>query len=434
MAGVAGTGGGAGTGGRADDLNARLNACELQIDLFCRGLRIAPEAVLEGVRGVSRTRAGLGSGLEVVIPTHSWLKPEIWTNVPVVEPFAQESPYLLVGGPGAHILVDTRNDCRYDVRLPMRPEWYDRETSRQIPMSQIGVMQGTYLGVYINPVCEFWASHLNCRFCTTGRNVGSSEIAGKTVDDVIETCWAAKEQGVTFVHLNGGFQGGHGLEFAEPFVRAIKEDVGMLVGLQLAPEREMWRYDRLIDLGVDHLSFCLELLDADWFARVCPGKARTLGQPLFFRAMEHCASRMPRGAVSGEIIAGLEPIANTIEGIDRILSAGAFPTVCIFRPTVGSDMADWPPPAYDDMRTVMAAMYEGCRRHRMRIGLAPNIEVSLVVTPDDAALLAPRGADFYAYELWRRALRVAAKPVFSVRRQPKRRVPVGPPPETGAVA
>lgn len=398
----------------------RLNACELEIDLFCRGLRVPDDAVLEGARGVRRTRAGLGSGLELAIPTGSWLKPEIWMNAPVAEPFAQASPYVLRGGgsPG-HQVLDERHHQVYDVRLPPQPLWYDRPTSRGVLMSRIGVLQGTYLGIYINPVCEFWGSSLNCRFCTTGQNVGEAESAAKTIEDVVDTCRAAKEEsGVTFVHLNGGFQGGHALAFAEPFVRAIKEDVGLLVGVQLAPERTLSQYDRLIELGVDHFSFCIELLDPKWFAEICPGKARTLGQELFFQAMEYCAARLPRGAVSGEIIAGIEPIANTIAGIERIARIGAFPTVCIFRPTVASQMAAWPPPAYADMRTVMAAAYDACRRHRIPIGLAPNIEVSLVVNPDDAAFLAPRNAGFYGYEAWRRALRVAARPLFRRRLRP----------------
>jgi hypothetical protein len=401
-----------------------VNACEREIDLFCRGVRVPPEVSLEGARGVSRTRAGLGSGLEIVIPTHSRLKREIWMNAPVVEEFARRSPYVLRGGPGGYRIHDDRDGSEFDVRLPPEPAWYRTMTSRDVPMSRIGVLQGTYLGVYINPVCAFWTAQpsLNCRFCTTGRNVGEVEIAEKTVDDVVETCWAAKEQsGITFVHLNGGFMGGHGVEFAGPFVRAIKEDVGLLVGVQLTPERDFTCYDRLIDLGVDHLSFCVELFDPAWFARICPGKARTLGQSLFFQAMEYCAKRLPRGAVSGEIIAGLEPIANTLAGLERIVSAGAFPTVCIFRPTVGSDLEHCPPPEYEDMRLVMAAMYDACRRHRIPIGIAPNIEVSLVVTPDDAAMLAPRTAGFYAYEAWRRGLRVAARPAFASKRRARLR-------------
>jgi len=399
-----------------------LNACELEIDLFCRGLRVPDDVVLEGARGVRRTRAGLGSGLELTIPTHSWLKSEIWMNVPVAEPFAQHSPYALRGGAGHFEIHDDRSDARYQVRIPRQPVWYQWETSRGTLMSRVGVLQGTYLGIYINPVCEFWTHSLSCRFCTTGQNVGGVENEAKTIQDVVETCRAAKEQsGVTFVHLNGGFQGGHALEFVEPFVRAIKEQVGLLVGLQLTPERKLPRYDRLIRLGVDHFSFCVELIDPEWFARICPGKARSIGQHLFFDMIEYCASRMPRGAVSGELIAGIEPIDRTIEGIERITRAGAFPTVCIFRPTIGSAMAEWPPPSFEDMRTVMAAMYDACRRHHIPIGLAPNIEVSLVVNPDDAALLARRDASFYSYEVWRRSLRFAARPLF--RRRLRRSAP-----------
>jgi hypothetical protein len=409
----------------------RLNACELEIDLFCRGLRVQPRVPLEGARGIRRTRAGLGSGLELTIPTGSWLKPEIWMNAPVDERFTRLSPYELRGESSGYEVVDERDGLRYPVGIPRQPRWYDRLTSRDVPMSRIGVLQGTYLGIYINPVCEFWGSALNCRFCTTGQNVGGAENSAKTVEDVVETCWAAKEEShVTFVHLNGGFQGGHALAFAEPFVRAIKEEVGMLVGVQLTPERDFSKYDRLIDLGVDHFSFCVELLDPQWFARICPGKAKTLGQELFFDAMAYCAARLPRGAVSGELIAGIEPISHTIAGIERIAGLGAFPTVCIFRPTVGSQMADWVSPSYDEMRPVMAAMYDACRRHRIPIGLAPNIEVSLVVNPDDAALLAPRAAGFYAYEAWRRALRIAARPVFR-RRLGTRVRPTHPPAASG---
>jgi hypothetical protein len=398
-----------------------LNACELEIDLFCRGLRVPDNLALEGGRGIRRTRAGLGSGLELAIPTHTWLKPEIWMNAPVAEAFVQKSPYVLRGGDRRYEVHNERDGARYPVRLPPQPVWYDWETSRGTRMSRVGVMQGTYLGIYINPVCEFWDHSLNCRFCTTGRNVGGIENDVKTIQDVVETCRAAKDHsGVTFVHLNGGFQGGHALEFIEPFVRAIKEQVGLLVGVQLTPERRLSRYDRLIRLGVDHFSFCVELIDPEWFERICPGKARSIGQHMFFDLIDYCASRMPRGAVSGELIAGIEPIDRTIAGIESITRAGAFPTVCIFRPTIGSEMEGWAPPSYDDMRTVMLAMYDACRRNRIPIGIAPNIEVSLVVNPDDAALLATRDAGFYSYELWRRSLRFAAKPVFRQRLRPGR--------------
>jgi hypothetical protein len=396
-----------------------LNPCELEIDLFCKGLRIPDEVSLEGARSIRSTRAGLGSGLEIAIPVHTWLKDEIWMNAPVLEAFARRSPYCLGGGPDmGYEIVDQRNDARYRVRVPGQPAWYSRLTSRGVPMDRIGVLQGTYLGIYVNPACAFWnySPALNCQFCTTGRNVGVTEAAAKDLSDVLETCRAAKqESGVTFVHLNGGFQGSRGIDFVLPYVRAIKASVGALVGVQLAPEKDFSRYDALIGAGVDHLSFCLELFDPQWFGRVCPGKARVHGQQLYLDAMAYCAARLPRGAVSGEIIAGLEPIDRTLAGIDRIISLGAFPTVCIFRPTVGADLERWPSPEFEEMRSVMRHAYDGCRRAWLPIGAAPNIEVSLVVNPDEASMLAPRTAGFYLYEAYRRLIRSLARPLFDRR-------------------
>ena len=386
---------------------------------------IPADVSLEGARGISRTRAGLGSGLEIVIPTDSWLKRDVWVNVPVVEAFSQSSPYVLAGSPAAGYTIrhETEGET-YPIRIPTEPGWYSRETSRGIPMNHIGVLQGTYLGVYVNMVCTFWNYDppMNCGFCTTGQNVGESEAADKAVADIVETARAARdESGVTFIHFNGGFQGTRGIQFTEPYVKAIKEQVGLLVGVQLAPEKDFSRYDRLIDLGVDHLSFCVEFWNPDWFKKVCPGKDRMLSQKLFLDAMEYCAKRMPRGAVSGELIAGLEPVEDTLAAIDYIACLGAFPTVCIFRPTVGADMQDWPPPQYAEMRRVMQHVYDACRRNWIPIGAAPNIEVSIVVNPDDASMLAPRDGGFWVYEAYRRTARAVAWPLFWWRRQPRTR-------------
>ena len=399
-------------------VNPPLNACELEIDLQCRGLRISGTPLADA-RTISRTRAGLGSGLEVILPTGSRIKQEIWVNVPVVEPFAAESPYWLArDNEFRWQIIDDRFHHSYIVRLPSEPRWARRLTSSGVPMNRIGVLQGTCLGIYINPVCAFWNYDpaLNCRFCTTGQNVGTSEALDKSVSDVVATCRAAKEEsGITFVHLNGGFQGSRGIEFARPYVKAIKEEVGLLVGLQLAPEKDFTRYDTLVSEGLDHISFCLEFLDPEWFTRLCPGKARMHGQSLFLDALAYCASRMPSGSVSGEIIAGVEPIARTLEAIDLIAKLGAFPTVCIFRPTIGSDMESWPPPSYEEMRAVMAHVFDACRRHWIPIGLAPGVEVSLVVTPDETALLAQRDAGFYLYETYLRLASLVARPVFARR-------------------
>lgn len=385
---------------QAEVQTKKLNPCELEIDLFCKGIKIDESCTLESdARLFARTRAGLGSGLELIIPGD--LK-DIWMNAPVEEDFVQATPYSLKKKGDGYIVYDSRGGLEYPVRMPSEPNWYTRRTSLGNEMSKVGVLQGTYLGVYVSGSCMYWYDRpkRNCRFCTTGFNVGINEMQKKNVQEVVEVAQAAKEEsGVTFAHFNTGWQEGKGLDHCAPFVKAIKEQVGLMVGVQAVPARqeELWKYDWLIDCGADHFSFCYEFHSPEWFEKICPGKAATLGQDTFFRALEYAASKTQKGQCSGEIIAGVEPLEWTFKAIDYITALGAFPTVCIFRPVIGADMEDWPSPKYEDMVPVMKHMYLKCREHKIPIGAAPNIEVSLVVQPEDGKYLVPRDMAFHSY-------------------------------------
>ena len=394
-----------------------LNPCELEIALFCKGMRIDSSCRLEeDARPMTRTRAGLGSGLELVIP--GFIK-DIWVNVPVHESFSRESCYELVREHGEYWVRDTRADHRYAVRIPPEPPWYSRPTQRGTPMHKIGVLQGTYLGIAISGSCGFWhhTPALNCKFCTSGLN---DEATRKDIDDVVEVARAARqESGCTFIHFNSGYQHDRGLDEAAPYVKAVKSQVGGLVGVQVIPCLDFWKYDRLIDLGADHFSFCYEFHNPVYFARYLPGKQKMVGQQTFFRALEYTAKKLGKGSCSGEIIAGIEPLGDTLRAIDYITGIGAFPTVCIFRPTVGSAMEHVPPPSYEDMLIVFRHVHEPCRRNNVPIDVTPNIEVSLIVQPGDTRYLAPRTFVSSLYHSKQALARVLARPYFAWKMKPK---------------
>src|SRR5262245_47413408 len=401
----------------------RLSPVELEIELFCRGLRMDDSCRLdEDGRRVSRTRAGLGSGLELVLPGPR--KP-IWVNVPVVEEFAARSPFRLVKDGGAYGVLDDRSGDAYPARIPPEPAWYSRRTSSGIEMSRIGVLQGNYLGIYVSNACMYWnvQPERACRFCTTGKNLGVNEQARKRVEDVVEVAIAARdESGSIFTHLNTGYhfeevdrlEPIHGLKQCAPFVEAVRQQVGGFIGVQAmpVPRRMFHEYDELIEAGADHFSFCYEFGDPEVFARLCPGKAETLGQAGFFEAMEYTSKKLGKGRVSGEIIAGLEPVEATKNGIDRIVAAGAFPTVCIFRPTIGSALEKEPPPDPEAMKEVFAHLWEACRRSGLPVGILP-IEVSLVVQPEETSDLASPTFSSRLYRWKLAALRNLARPYIA---------------------
>ncbi len=405
-----------------------LKPVELEIELFCRGMRLPSCYRAADGQGINRTRAGLGSGLEITIP--STPRP-IRVNVPVLEHFARHSPFALHLEADGYRIVDSRDGSQYEATVPAAPAWYSRHTTSGVEMRRIGVLQGNYLGIYVSNRCLYWSWNpsLACKFCTTGKNVGVAEESRKRVEDVVEVARAAREEsGCIFTHLNTGYHYEdradreiiHGLRQCEPFVRALRRNVGGFIGVQAVPvpRGSFHEYEALIEAGTDHFSFCYECEDPEIFARICPGKARTIGQHAFFEAMEYTSRRLGKGRVSGEIIAGIEPIAATKRGIDRIVNAGAFPTVCIFRPTIGSEMEDVPPPEPGPMKEVFAYLYEACRRAAIPIGILP-IEVSLVVQPEEASALVASSLSNTIYELRNRTLRQIAQPYVRWKMRPR---------------
>jgi hypothetical protein len=416
-------------------MGRRFNPGELQIELFCRGARLDPGAGLEGDdRLFARTRAGLGSGLDARIPARGR---GLWLNIPVEEDFAQTSPFVLARDGTGYGVLDSRSGERYVIDVPPAPSWYQRRTRSGTLMSRIGVLQGTYLGIYVGKICAFWNSaNQNCKFCTTGLNVGVSEEMEKSVEDVVEVARTAREEsGTTFVHLNSGYQGPRELQVCAPYVKALKEEVGILVGVQATPAKDVRQYDHLIALGADHFSFCFEFWNKDYFRDLLPGKQRVFGQEAFFKALEYTSRKMGKGRCSGEIIAGVEPVEDTLRAIDYITDVGAFPTVCIFRPVRGAEMEKHPSPDPEDMVRVFRHVYMACRRRWIPIGITPNIEVSLIVQPTDGYHLAPHDARTLLYEAYLSVLRIGAKPLFAKRMRTGPRA-AGPAPwaEPGAAA
>jgi hypothetical protein len=365
------------------------NPALLKLDLYCQGARLDDSCYIEGDGGrkILRTRAGLGSGLELILPGG------LWTNVPVTEPFAARSPYVLHRAHGSYVLRHDGQDVA-QVRLSPRPDWYEATTSSGKPMTRIGTLQGTYLGIYQAKVCEYWTAKphkVNCKFCSVGLNLGVDDADEKSVSEVMEVVRRARdESGITYVDFNTGhYDGDTYLDILEPYLARIKKELGLLVGFQTPPHRDLRRYDRLREMGLNRVSFCFEIFDHDTFREVCPGKDAEYGLDYYLEAVRYCAALGRRGprhepwVTNGEIIAGLEPPESSIRAIDWITSVGAIPTVCVFRPLVGTDLQDEAPPRTEDLLPVFRRLYEACMARGLPIGCAPNVHVSLVMLPEE---------------------------------------------------
>src|SRR5262245_54998072 len=82
------------------ETDGRRNPALLKLDVYCKGSRLADFCLVRDDRGRAslRTRAWLGSGIELILPGG------LWTNVPVSERFARLSPYVLHRVEGGYVI------------------------------------------------------------------------------------------------------------------------------------------------------------------------------------------------------------------------------------------------------------------------------------------------------------------------------------------
>jgi biotin synthase-related radical SAM superfamily protein len=243
-------------------------------------------------------------------------------------------------------------------------------------------------------------------------NLGADDADEKSVDEVLEVVLAAREgSGITYVDFNTGhYEGDTYLDILEPYIVRVKEATNLLIGVQTPPHHDLKRYAELRRMGVNRVSFCFELFNRERFEDVCPGKHRQYGLDRYLEAIEYCANEVPAmgrdfepWVSNGEIIAGLEPPEDSIAAIDWIAGVGGIPTVCVFRPLVGTDYSHLPPPETEAMVPVFRRLYEACMENGLPIGVAPNVHVSLVMLPDEC-----RGLSERPYRFWLGELKLAA--------------------------
>jgi len=69
---------------------------------------------------------------------------------------------------------------------------------------------------------------------------------------------------------------------------------------------------------------------------------------------------------------------------------------------------------------VFTHLYEACKKNGIPIGVAPNIEVSLIVQPSDTVYLAKKDLSYYAYETKLKIMKWVSKPYFNRELKPRK--------------
>lgn len=363
---------------------------------------------------------GHGRDIDLILPESTWV------TAPIAASITQESPFLLIqDGEKGELHWQGKEGEAPPLRVECAPPtpFLNATSPSGIPLLSFGSMHGNFLALSPIGECRYLGTEEQCRFCSLSQSNVPPRIP---VEDVIYAIEVAKEaRKVEMVFLNVGDLPGddRGIRALEPYIRAIKKSFDVLVAVDaLPPANNAW-IDRTYAMGVDSISYNLEVYDGAAFAALCPGLDKHIGRARFLDALAYAATVFPPGAVICHLIVGSEPLESTLAGVEALVERRVVPVLPVFRPFKGIDLrvdtSKVNVPGTRELSALYGTLYQLLKRERLPMEWVQQI--SAVTTPAEGRFfiestglggllqkLSPPGKRSPSSMLsdWRRALRV----------------------------
>ncbi|GIW43816.1 MAG: hypothetical protein KatS3mg077_1098 [Candidatus Binatia bacterium] len=246
---------------------------------------------------------------------------------PVLRTTSSENTWRLAASRGGAFEL-RRGAERHPVYLPIRPSFYDQQTGSGRRIGDFAQVYGSALVLGAAQACGYSIAGGACRFCRVGSRGESERTFGVTAYEVAEAVRLAfRERHLQFVFLAAAsFDADDGgIGEMEPLVKAIRRHASALVLAAMHPPRTLRWIDHAYAIGVDGISFNLELHDLANLERHLPGRARYIGRSRYLQALRHAAKIFPRGAVWTELLLGASATAATLEFALSLYDLGVVP-------------------------------------------------------------------------------------------------------------
>ncbi len=234
--------------------------------------------------------------------------------------------------------------------LPLRPKFYDRQTSDGIPYWKIATLHSKdVLATTVLQTCVRYRNRdTSCQFCAIEESLANNRtIAHKTPEQLAEVAKAAVElDGVSqFVMTTGTPKTlDRGAAVLVESARAVKAQVDIPIQAQCEPPNDDIWFERLKEAGVDALGMHLEAVTDRVRKKIMPGKA-TVSMTRYMAAYKAAVKVFGAGNVSTYILAGLGDEEVDIISISReLIEIGVYPFVVPFVPVGGTPLENHPMP------------------------------------------------------------------------------------------
>lgn len=217
--------------------------------------------------------------------------------------------------------------------------------------------------IRISPIsgCSF-----RCSFC----DYFLKRYEKRPVDQIIEgLSIALKDCKLPAKHIliSGGTPKPEDRKYLEDIFERIIKEASLPVDVMVAP----WStdlIDRLAEWGVYGFSINLELFSEDALTRFASMK-NLLGRKQLAKCIEQAIKHTGgKGRVRSLLIAGLEPINETLNGVRFLAEMGCDPVISPFRPALGTTLSQIRPPDTEMLTTLYLKSLDIVEKYNVQLG------------------------------------------------------------------
>ena len=339
------------------------DAQHLKFQILSEGMSITPAARAQlnahrGERPLSPADFASTSGMILR------LDDDVWVNAPIHDfnpNFVGDSDHRLDADDHGFLVGNTSRSSRASIWLP--PEYHARAEIGGRSINDFVFSHGDRVRLSPMRGCA-----MRCKFCNVPYEDPYETKPAASMLEALRTALNDPLQPAHHVLISGGTPAARDV----PFLRDVYESVltefpGVDVDIMMVPVDGLLDVKRLKSLGLHELSINIELAGEQAARELMPQKWRQ-GLDHYLRFIAAAADVLGPGRVRSMVMVGLEPLDDTLRGIEAILRAGGVPVLSPFRPDPSTPLSGRRPLTSAELLWVYERAEELANEHGSRLG------------------------------------------------------------------
>ncbi len=354
----------------------------LKIDLMANGMRVTKRARQALTQGGKVPLSLFEYATTTGIPL-KFKGSDIYVNSPFGEDFCRNANWKLHSNDGTFFLLSEKGEQQEVEPIPL-PSYFNKRNPKGEKWSWFAMTHTDR--VRISPIAGCFFS---CQFCDLSRTYRYQK---KSIDDLIDSIRVALSDPILpakHILISGGTPKPSDENYMDSVYERVTQEFNVPVDVMMIPRRDPSYIDWLYSIGVNELSINLELFNQDFANRIMREKSQ-IGIAKYLQFLERAVKIYGKNNVRSILIVGLEPIEDTLKGIEALAERGVSPVLSPFRPSPKTPLAHLLPPTKEQMIEVYERGAEIVDKYGIKFG--PRC-----IPCHHNTLTFPDGSSFYKY-------------------------------------